>query len=84
MLEQILAKRYEKAGLLGFKNWADYVTADKMECPFIIFAVWSMITSWKSVMFCVLKNIFRIRFVSSCFMKLLVGRRQCLHIARLF
>ncbi|MDB5870837.1 MAG: Thimet oligopeptidase, partial [Ramlibacter sp.] len=30
VLEQILAKRHEKAGLLGFRNWADFITADKM------------------------------------------------------
>ena len=30
VLDQILAKRYEKAHLLGFANWADVVTADKM------------------------------------------------------
>lgn len=30
VLEQMLAKRHEKAQLLGFKSWADYVTADKM------------------------------------------------------
>jgi thimet oligopeptidase len=30
VLDQILAKRYEKAKLLGFANWADYITADKM------------------------------------------------------
>jgi thimet oligopeptidase len=30
VLDQILAKRYEKAKLLGFDNWADYVTADRM------------------------------------------------------
>ncbi|MGZ5195985.1 MAG: M3 family metallopeptidase [Ramlibacter sp.] len=30
VLDQMLAKRYEKARLLGFANWADYITADKM------------------------------------------------------
>jgi thimet oligopeptidase len=30
VLEQMLAKRHEKAQLLGFKSWADYITADKM------------------------------------------------------
>jgi thimet oligopeptidase len=30
VLHDILALRAEKAGLLGFANWADYVTADKM------------------------------------------------------
>jgi thimet oligopeptidase len=30
VLDQMLTKRHEKAQLLGFKNWADYVTADKM------------------------------------------------------
>jgi thimet oligopeptidase len=30
VLDQMLAKRYEKAQLLGFKSWADYITADKM------------------------------------------------------
>jgi thimet oligopeptidase len=30
VLDQMLAKRHEKAGLLGFKSWADYITADKM------------------------------------------------------
>jgi thimet oligopeptidase len=30
VLDQILAKRHEKAKLLGFANWADYITADKM------------------------------------------------------
>jgi thimet oligopeptidase len=30
VLDQMLAKRNEKARLLGFANWADYVTADKM------------------------------------------------------
>jgi len=29
-LNQMLAKRYEMAKLLGFDNWADYVTANKM------------------------------------------------------
>jgi Zn-dependent oligopeptidase len=29
-LRDILALRAEKAGLLGFANWADYITADKM------------------------------------------------------
>jgi thimet oligopeptidase len=29
-LDRMLAKRYELATLLGFANWADYVTADKM------------------------------------------------------
>ncbi|HET9988973.1 MAG TPA: M3 family metallopeptidase [Kofleriaceae bacterium] len=30
VLKDILALRAEKAGLLGYPNWADYVTADKM------------------------------------------------------
>lgn len=30
VLREILALRSEKASLLGFKDWADYVTADKM------------------------------------------------------
>ena len=30
VLRDILALRAEKAGLLGYGNWADYVTADKM------------------------------------------------------
>jgi thimet oligopeptidase len=30
VLDQMLARRNEKALLLGFANWADYVTADKM------------------------------------------------------
>ncbi|RYG63247.1 peptidase M3, partial [bacterium] len=30
ILDRILALRSEKASLLGFPNWADYVTADKM------------------------------------------------------
>jgi thimet oligopeptidase len=30
VLDKMLAKRNEKARLLGFANWADYVTADKM------------------------------------------------------
>jgi thimet oligopeptidase len=30
VLDQMLAKRHEKARLLGFANWADYITADKM------------------------------------------------------
>ncbi len=30
VLKQILAKRAELAGLLGYDNWADYVTEDKM------------------------------------------------------
>ena len=30
VLKQILALRAEKAKLLGFSNWADYITADKM------------------------------------------------------
>lgn len=29
-LDQMLARRHELATLLGFANWADYVTADKM------------------------------------------------------
>jgi thimet oligopeptidase len=29
-LNQMLAKRYELAKLLGFDNWADYITANKM------------------------------------------------------
>lgn len=30
VLDQMLAKRHELATVLGFANWADYVTADKM------------------------------------------------------
>jgi len=30
VLQEILTLRGEKAGLLGYANWADYVTADKM------------------------------------------------------
>jgi thimet oligopeptidase len=30
VLDQMLAKRHEKAKLLGFANWADYITSDKM------------------------------------------------------
>jgi thimet oligopeptidase len=30
VLDRMLAKRHELATLLGFANWADYVTADKM------------------------------------------------------
>lgn len=30
VLDRMAAKRYELANLLGFKTWADYVTADKM------------------------------------------------------
>jgi thimet oligopeptidase len=30
VLQDILKLRREKASLLGFKNWADYITADKM------------------------------------------------------
>lgn len=30
LLQQILTLRAEKAKILGFKNWADYITADKM------------------------------------------------------
>jgi thimet oligopeptidase len=30
ILRDILKLRAEKAGLLGFENWADYITADKM------------------------------------------------------
>ncbi len=30
LLRQILTLRTEKAKILGFKNWADYITADKM------------------------------------------------------
>lgn len=30
ILDQILARRHELATLLGFANWADYVTVDKM------------------------------------------------------
>ena len=30
VLDRLVAKRHELAGLLGFKNWADYITADKM------------------------------------------------------
>ena len=29
-IDSILAKRYELARLLGYANWADYITADKM------------------------------------------------------
>jgi thimet oligopeptidase len=30
VLDQMIARRYELASLLGFSNWADYITADKM------------------------------------------------------
>ena len=30
LLKQMLAKRHQLAGLLGYKNWADYATEDKM------------------------------------------------------
>jgi len=30
VLDQMIAKRHELANLLGFKTWADYITADKM------------------------------------------------------
>jgi thimet oligopeptidase len=30
VLDKMVAKRHELAGLLGFKNWADYITANKM------------------------------------------------------
>jgi thimet oligopeptidase len=30
VLDKLAAKRHELANLLGFKNWADYATADKM------------------------------------------------------
>ena len=30
VLDRLIAKRYELANLLGFTNWADYITADKM------------------------------------------------------
>jgi len=30
VLDKMAAKRYELANLLGFKTWADYITADKM------------------------------------------------------
>jgi thimet oligopeptidase len=30
VLDRMVAKRYELANLLGFSNWADYITADKM------------------------------------------------------
>jgi thimet oligopeptidase len=30
VLDKLVARRHELAGLLGFKNWADYITADKM------------------------------------------------------
>jgi Zn-dependent oligopeptidase len=30
VLDRMIAKRYELANLLGFTNWADYITADKM------------------------------------------------------
>lgn len=30
VLDKLVAKRHELANLLGFKNWADYITADKM------------------------------------------------------
>lgn len=30
VLDSMIAKRYELAQLLGYKNWADYITADKM------------------------------------------------------
>jgi thimet oligopeptidase len=30
VLDKMVAKRHELANLLGYKNWADYITADKM------------------------------------------------------
>jgi thimet oligopeptidase len=30
VLDRMIAKRYELANLLGFSNWADYITANKM------------------------------------------------------
>lgn len=30
VLDRLLAKRYELARLLGYENWADYITGDKM------------------------------------------------------
>jgi thimet oligopeptidase len=30
VLDQMIAKRAELAGLIGYANWADYITADKM------------------------------------------------------
>lgn len=30
VLDRLVAKRYELSNLLGFKTWADYITADKM------------------------------------------------------
>ncbi len=30
VLDKLVAKRHELANLLGYKNWADYITADKM------------------------------------------------------
>lgn len=30
VLDRLVAKRYELANLIGFKTWADYITADKM------------------------------------------------------
>jgi thimet oligopeptidase len=30
VLDRMIAKRYELANLLGYPNWADYITADKM------------------------------------------------------
>ena len=30
VLDRMVAKRYELANLLGYTNWADYITADKM------------------------------------------------------
>ncbi|HYG79666.1 MAG TPA: M3 family metallopeptidase, partial [Pyrinomonadaceae bacterium] len=30
VLDRMVAKRHELANLLGYKNWADYITADKM------------------------------------------------------
>ena len=30
VLDRMIAKRFELANLLGFANWADYITADKM------------------------------------------------------
>jgi thimet oligopeptidase len=30
VLDRLIAKRYELANLVGFTNWADYITADKM------------------------------------------------------
>jgi len=30
VLDRMIAKRHELAGLIGYSNWADYITADKM------------------------------------------------------